>query len=129
MELRAVSADLCPAHPNVVPLDVGRWHLWLIIRDLFPPHAKAVQTDSGSIAISWSLDDDPHASQATAAPILVRGSRELFKLLELDPLLAPGDLEEFCLDSVKRGLTGYDPYAEFPQLRVITLEEVSSVRQ
>ena len=107
--------------PSVFPLDVGHWHLWQVLRHLFPPNAKAVQTDAGFIAISWSMEGDPHATQETAAPIVIKASGKIFDLLQEAPLEARTHLEEYCLDVVKKGLTGYDPYAVFPQLRVITV--------
>ena len=85
---------------DVKPLDPGRWQLWQGIRHLFPAHANAVQT---------------------AAPIVIRASEDLFEILEVAPL----DDDDFfgqCIEKVKQGLTGYDPYALFPQVRVITVD-------
>ena len=110
-----------PPQLDVQPLDLGHWQFWQGIRHLFPAHANAVQTGAGSIAISWSMDDDPHAAQETAAPIVIRASQDLFDILEVAPL----DGDDFfgqCVEKVKQGLTGYDPYALFPQVRVITVD-------
>lgn len=110
-----------PSELDVRPLDDGQWQLWQSIRHLFPEHANAVQTGSGSIAISWSMEYDPRATEETAAPIVIRASQDLFDILEFTPL----DDEEFlvhCIEKVKRGLIGYDPLALFPQVRVITID-------
>ena len=110
-----------PPELDVRALDPGQWQLWQGIRHLFPAHAKAAQTGSGSIAISWSMEYDPRATEETAAPIVIRASQDLFEILEFIPL----DDEEFlgqCVEKVKRGLIGYDPLAPFPQVRVITMD-------
>lgn len=108
--------------PDVRPLDAGHWQLWQGIRHLFPEHANAVQTGAGSIAISWSMEYDPRATQDTAAPIVIRASQDLFEMLEFTTL----DEDDFlgqCVEKVKQGLTGYDPRALFPQVRVITVDD------
>lgn len=107
--------------PSVFPLAMGRWELWELIRHLFPENARAVQTDAGSIAISWPLDDDPHATQPAAAPIVIRASDEIFEMLEMALPAERRELEHFCVESVRQQLPGYDPYAAFPQVRLITI--------
>lgn len=126
MQMEAIQPTIFSPPPTVLPLDEGRWHLWQLVRGLFPAHARAVQTATGSIAISWSLDGDPHTAQDTAAPIMIRADDRLYELLAscgLDDRLA---LERTCMESVRHGLIGYDPSAAFPQVRVIPIVEWSA---
>jgi hypothetical protein len=108
--------------PAALPMDAGRKRLWELLRHLFPSHARAIQTENGALAISWSLEHDPNSKQRAAAPIMIVATNELFEVLLQGASADRTAVEENCLEQVKRGLLRYDPYAEFAQRRVINID-------
>ena len=102
-------------------LDPIRSAFWEAFRHLFPPHARAVQTSSGCLTISWSIKGDPSATFAYATPITIRFEDELTRALEAaDP--AQRELMAQRYEPVVRGgMVGYDPFAVVPKARVIVL--------
>lgn len=102
-------------------LDNVRTVFWQSYRHLFPPHALAAQTPSGSVVISWSVMDDPHAHHPYAAPVLLRFDEGLLDAMwKADPRtrLRIAQKHEATL---REGLRGYDPFARFPNARVVTI--------
>jgi hypothetical protein len=61
-----------PPALSIGSLDSVRTVFWQAYKHLFPPHSLAAQTPSGSVVISWSIMDDPHARYPYAAPVLLR---------------------------------------------------------
>src|SRR5690349_20645986 len=65
-------ASTRPTNAGVSSLDKVRSVFWQSYRHLFPPHSLAAQTPNGSVVISWSIMDDPHAKYPYAAPVMLR---------------------------------------------------------
>ena len=110
-----------PPAVGVGTLDHVRTVFWQAYRHLFPPHALAAQTPSGSIVISWSVMDDPHAHYPYAAPVLLRFDEALLDAMwKADPRtrLRIAFKHEATL---REGLRGYDPFVRFPNARVVTI--------
>ena len=61
-----------PPTLGVGTLDNVRAVFWSSYRHLFPPHSIAAQSPNGSLVISWSITDDPHATYPYAAPVVLR---------------------------------------------------------
>jgi hypothetical protein len=102
-------------------MDDIRIAFWESFRFLFPPHAKAVQTGSGGLVISWALRQSPHARFAHATPISIRFEEELISAMRAadpDQRIIIAKQHEGV---VKAGLVGYDPYTAVPKARVIVL--------
>ncbi|MBI5277076.1 MAG: hypothetical protein HY854_11500 [Burkholderiales bacterium] len=97
--------------PKTHPLDGIRMELWRAFRHLFPPHAVALQNDHGAILVSWSMADDPHATSAYAAPIMLRLEPELVELLEEADEAYRKRVAANQEQYLRCGLVGYDPYA------------------
>ena len=102
-------------------LDPIRTVFWESFRHLFPAHAKAVQTSTGSMIITWSIKGDPDATFPYATPITIRFEEELTRAMEegsLDQRIALALHQEAVL---RAGMVGYDPFAAVPRARVIVL--------
>lgn len=102
-------------------LDPIRTVFWEAFRHLFPAHAKAVQTSTGSLIISWSIKGDASATFPYATPITVRFEDELTQVMEesdLDQRIKIAQRQEAVL---RAGMVGYDPFAAVPKARVIVL--------
>ena len=102
-------------------LDPIRTVFWQSFRHLFPAHAKAVQTGTGSMIITWSIKGDPEATFPYATPITVRFEEELTRVMEessLEQRIALAQRQEAAL---RAGMVGYDPFAAVPKARVIVL--------
>ena len=102
-------------------MDDIRMAFWESFRYLFPPHAKAVQTGSGGIMISWSLHKDPYAPYGHATPISIRFEEELIQEMHAATPEQRTGIAKRHEDVVKAGLVGYDPYMSIPKARVIVL--------
>ena len=102
-------------------LDPIRTAFWEAFRHLFPAHAKAVQTSSGAMIISWRIKGDPGAHFPYATPITVRFEDELTRAMQA------GNAEQRRLIAqrqeavLRAGMVGYDPFAAVPKARVIVL--------
>jgi hypothetical protein len=102
-------------------LDPIRSAFWEAFRHLFPAHAKAVQTSTGAMIISWSIRGDPGARFPYATPITVRFEEELTRAMETssaEQRLLIAQRQEAVL---RAGMVGYDPFAAVPKARVIVL--------
>lgn len=102
-------------------LDPIRSEFWNAFRHLFPAHAKAVQTGSGALIISWSIKGDRGARFPYATPITVRFEEQLTRAMaESDPEQRRkiAQRQEAVL---RAGMVGYDPFAAVPKARVIVL--------
>ncbi len=62
-------------------MDEIRTAFWESFRHLFPPHARAMQTGSGGLMISWALQGDPHARFDHATPITIRFEEDLLEAM------------------------------------------------
>ena len=119
-----------PSNPAAAPvqqflpserLDEIHCALWAALHHLFPPHAKALPTRSGGLAISWAMDGDPHASQSHAPPILIRLEEDLVHAMLMATHEQQRNIAKRQELTVRAGMTGYDPYARWPKARVIVL--------
>ncbi len=113
-------------HPSSAPaqgglaLRPGHRLLWERLRHLFPPHAVASSTWSGSLAIGWRVADRPGPA-AQSAPVLLQVEPDwLIALLE-----SSDEARAALLDAaealVRHGLQGYDPEPAVPRARVIVI--------
>jgi hypothetical protein len=110
-----------PPSVGVSTLDSVRAVFWQAYRYLFPPHALAAQTPSGSIVISWSIAEEPGALHPYAAPVMLRFDSELMEaMVSADPGLRVRIAEKHEA-TLREGLRGYDPFARFPNARVIVI--------
>lgn len=102
-------------------LDPIRSVFWEVFRHLFPPHARAAQTGSGSLMVSWSMKGDPAAVFPYATPITLRFEEELIRTMQD---ASPDERRRIALTqepAVKSGMVGYDPFAAVPKARVIVI--------
>lgn len=106
--------------PRTQTLDPVRSLFWEAFRRLFPPHAVALQNEHGSVLISWSTADDPHAASPYAAPIMLRFEPELIELMEQSNGQHRRRVVEMQEQYLRAGLVGYDPYAT-ANARVVVL--------
>ncbi len=102
-------------------LDPIRTVFWEAFRHLFPAHAKAVQTSSGSLIISWSIKGDPAARFPYATPITVRFEEELMRAVEASDDEQRRRIAQRQEAVLRAGMVGYDPFAAVPKARVIVL--------
>jgi hypothetical protein len=110
-----------PPTIGVGSLDNVRSVFWQAYRHLFPPHSLAAQTPNGSVVISWSIQDEPNARYPYAAPVMLRFEEELVDAMwKADPRqrVRIAHRHEATL---REGLRGYDPFARFPNARVVTI--------
>jgi hypothetical protein len=110
-----------PPSVSVGTLDNVRSVFWQSYRHLFPPHSIAAQSPSGNLVISWSIGDDPHARYPYATPVVLRFDADVLEAM------AKGDVQQRLRiahvhePTLREGLRGYDPFARFPNARVITI--------
>ncbi len=114
------SSSLPPAL-SIGTLDNLRAALWQSYRHLFPPHAIAAQSPNGSLVISWSIQDDPHASYPYAAPVVLRFEDALIEAMAKSDARHRLRIAQNHEPTLREGLRGYDPFARFPNARVVTI--------
>jgi hypothetical protein len=110
-----------PPSLSVGSLDNVRTVFWQAYRHLFPPHSLAAQTPTGSVVISWSIMDDPHAKYPYAAPVLLRFDEALVEAMWKADQRARLRIAQNHEPTLREGLRGYDPFARLPNARVITI--------
>lgn len=110
-----------PPSGGLGTLDDIRAAFWGAYRHLFPPHSLAVQTPNGSLVISWSIQDDPHAKYPYAAPVMLRFDPALLELMGQADLPQRVRIAHNHEPTLREGLRGYDPFARFPNARVINI--------
>jgi hypothetical protein len=110
-----------PPSIGVGSLDNVRSVFWQAYRHLFPPHSLAAQTPNGSVVISWSIMDEPGARYPYAAPVMLRFDEVLVDVMwKADPRQRIRIAEKHE-PTLREGLRGYDPYAQFPNARVVNI--------
>jgi hypothetical protein len=110
-----------PQSIGVGSLDNVRTAFWQAYRHLFPPHSLAAQTPNGSVVISWSIMDEPNARYPYAAPVMLRFDDALLDAMwQADPRQRIR-LAEKHEPTLREGLRGYDPFARFPNARVVNI--------
>ena len=117
-------ADTRPATPppaGMASLDPLRSVFWRSYRHLFPAHSLAAQTGNGSIVISWSVTDDPHARYPYAAPVMLRIEPELLELVAHSDAHQRTRIAANHESELRQGMRGYDPFTRLPNARVITI--------
>jgi hypothetical protein len=114
-------ADSSPPKHRVSTLDNIRSVFWQSYRHLFPPHSLAAQTPSGSVVISWSVMDDPHARYPYAAPVMLRFDDALVEAMRKGSLDQRVKLARKHEGTLREGLRGYDPFSRFPNARVVVI--------
>jgi hypothetical protein len=109
------------ANINVGALDDVRSVFWQCYRHLFPAHALAVQMPNGTVVISWSVLDDPHARYPYAAPVVLRFDQQLLDAMERADSRQRVRIAENNEATLREGMRGYDPFAQFPNSRVVII--------
>jgi hypothetical protein len=102
-------------------LDAVRSAFWEAFRYLFPPHAQAVQTGSGSLVITWAMGGDPHARYVHSTPITIMFDGELVQAMITATHEQRKKIAKRHEGVLKAGMVGYDPYTAVPKARVIVL--------
>jgi hypothetical protein len=102
-------------------MDGVRQCFWDAFRPLFPPHAVAVQTSGGSLAITWSTNGDPNATYRHATPVVLRFEPELVDLVRQADAEQRRRIVANQEQQLRAGLVGYDPYTTVPNTRVVVL--------
>jgi hypothetical protein len=102
-------------------LDKVRSVFWHAYRHLFPPHSLAAQTPNGSVVISWSIMDDPAASYPYAAPVMLRFDEALLDAMWKAEMPQRVRMAKTHEPALREGLRGYDPFARFPNARVVVI--------
>ena len=113
--------DTAGGHPTISALDHVRLAFWQSYRHLFPPHSLAAQTAGGSVVISWSIMDDPHAKYPYAAPVMLRFDDALIETMWTADPRQRIRIAEKHEPLLREGLRGYDPFARFPNARVVVI--------
>ncbi|RYF16511.1 MAG: hypothetical protein EOO30_10770 [Comamonadaceae bacterium] len=114
-------ATTLPPTVGVGTLDNVRSVFWQAWRHLFPPHSLAAQTSNGNLVISWSVLDDPHAHHPYAAPVLLRFDADLLDAMRMADARTRIRIALNHEPTLREGLRGYDPFARFPNARVINI--------
>jgi len=110
-----------PASIGVGAMDNVRSVFWQAFRHLFPPHSLAAQTPNGSVVISWSILDEPAARYPYAAPVMLRFDQSLVDTMwKADPRQRIRIAQKHE-PTLREGLRGYDPFARFPNARVVNI--------
>jgi hypothetical protein len=102
-------------------LDCVRAAFWEAYRHLFPPHSLAAQTPQGAVVISWFVCDEPGATYPYATPVLLRFDPSLLDAMWRCDAAHRLRIARHHEATVREGLRGYDPFAQFPNARVVTL--------
>jgi len=110
-----------PPHVGIGSLDNVRTAFWQSYRHLFPPHSLAAQTANGSVVISWSVMDDPNAKYPYAAPVMLRFDENLVDLMWKSDARHRIRIAAKHEATLREGLRGYDPFARFPNARVVVI--------
>ena len=110
-----------PPHVGVGSLDNVRSVFWQSYRHLFPPHSLAAQTGNGNVVISWSVMDEPDAKYPYAAPVMLRFDPDLLDTMWKAPPASRIRIAQKHESTLREGLRGYDPYARFPNARVVVI--------
>lgn len=110
-----------PPSLSVGTLDNVRTAFWECYRHLFPPHSLAAQTRTGSLVISWSIVDEPNAHYSYAAPVMLRFDEALVEAMWKGDARQRQRIAANHEATLREGLRGYDPFARFPNARVITI--------
>lgn len=110
-----------PPQASPAVLDVVRTAFWLAYRHLFPPHALAAQTANGSVVISWSVMEEPHARYPYAAPVMLRFDEALVEAMWKCDTAQRARLAAKHEPTLREGLRGYDPFSRFPNARVVNI--------
>ena len=110
-----------PPHLGVGSLDNVRAVFWQAYRHLFPPHSLAAQTGNGSVVISWSVMDEPDAKYPYAAPVMLRFDEQLVETMWKAPVRQRLRIAQLHEPTLREGLRGYDPFARFPNARVVVI--------
>jgi hypothetical protein len=119
--LDSVPQATVPPSVGVGTLDNVHVVFWQAYRHLFPPHAVAAQTASGNMVISWSVADDPHASYPYAAPVMLRFDQALMDSMWQSEARSRMRIAQQHEPTLREGLRGYDPFARFPNARVVCI--------
>jgi len=110
-----------PPALSVGTLDNVRAVFWNAYRHLFPPHTLAAQAPNGSLVISWSIMDEPDARYPYAAPVMLRFDDALVDAMWKADSRARLRIAQNHEPTLREGLRGYDPFAQFPNARVINI--------
>lgn len=110
-----------PPHVGVGSLDNVRSVFWQAYRHLFPPHSLAAQTPNGSVVISWSVMDEPDAKYPYAAPVMLRFEADLVDRMWHAAPQRRIRIAQKHEPVLREGLRGYDPFARFPNARVVVI--------
>ena len=114
-------ATTLPPTIGVGTLDNVRTVFWQAYKHLFPPHSLAAQTSNGSVVISWSIMADPHAHYPYAAPVMLRFDEALLDAMWKSDARTRMRIAQKHEPTLREGLRGYDPFARFPNARVVTI--------
>ncbi|HEX2548167.1 MAG TPA: hypothetical protein VHL79_24995 [Ramlibacter sp.] len=118
---QTVPSTTQPADPGVRSLDEVRQVFWDAYRHLFPPHSLAAQMPNGSVVISWSIMDEPSARYPYAAPVMLRFDPDLLETMSHADAGRRAQLAAKFESNLREGLRGYDPFARFPNARVVII--------
>ena len=110
-----------PPTVSVGSLDNVRMVFWQAYKHLFPPHSLAAQTPGGSVVLSGSIMDDPHACYPAAAPVLLRFDEALVEAMWKSDARQRLRIAHKHEPTLREGLRGYDPFSRFPNARVVTI--------
>lgn len=110
-----------PPTLGVGTLDNVRSVFWQAYRHLFPPHSIAAQSPNGSLVISWSISDEPHAKYPYAAPVMLRFDDVLVETMWRSDSRQRLRIALNHEPTLREGLRGYDPFARFPNARVVNI--------
>ncbi|MFI4928007.1 MAG: hypothetical protein ACHP7E_10020 [Burkholderiales bacterium] len=116
-----VPSSKLPPLLSIGSLDNVRAALWQSYRHLFPPHALAAQSPNGSLVISWSIQDEPHARYPYATPVVLRLEDALIDAMARSDARQRLRIAQNHEPTLREGLRGYDPFARFPNARVVTI--------
>jgi hypothetical protein len=117
----ADASSTLPPTLGIGTLDNVRAALWQSYRHLFPPHALAAQSPNGSLVISWSIQDEPDASYPYATPVVLRFDDALIEAMARTDARQRLRIAQNHEPTLREGMRGYDPFARFPNARVVTI--------
>lgn len=102
-------------------MDEIRTEFWEALRHLFPENAVAISLETGDVLVSWKTNDDPVRSTKRSAPIYLRLDSALVKKMACANTKEREVLAAREVETVKKGLWGYQPDEPFHHARFIVL--------
>ena len=102
-------------------MDEIRTELWQAVQHLFAENAVVILLEQGSLLVSWKTNDDPIRPNKRSAPIYLRFDAALLEKMACASAKEREVLAAREVETVKKGLWGYEPDDPLHRSRFIVL--------